>query len=302
MDVAKHIAEKENNLSILKEGLNGKPPKQGDPSRQVGRNNQGGRRRNRQMRRGGPRGFRGGFGRPRFNQRGPFRPWFRQNRRFGRPFGFRGQRRPPTSARQRDLQDIIASRQNVKLEGEKAKRFDEISAEILNHDAKQIPRPPTAFQAFVDEKRKENPKLAIKDIQAEWDKHPEKEKRREKSWNAFQDFLIGIRDHNKKRLELVNQMHTLIGKPVVLPRENFARGFDLYWKDVEAKVKSEMPHATPYELLKKRQELWRTLKPEQKRYYILLSNAEREKILHTRRMATIENRIVAAKEGLKEAK
>ena len=287
---SKDIAQKEVDLSILKGGIKEKPVAKADQPNESRR----GRRRNGQARRGG-RGRFQGYG-PRYRgQRFYPPPWYYQNRRPRGPPRMQGR---PMTAKQRDLQDIIQARQTAKLEGEKAKRFDEITAVLFNHDAKKLNRPPTAFQLFVDEKRKDNPKMPIKDIQAEWDKHPEKELRREKSWNAFQEFLAELRAHNKKRLELVNEMHVLVDKPVIQPREPFVKGFDLFWKDVEAKVKEEHPKATAYELQKKRQDMWRGLNANQKRCYVLQSMVEREKVAHARRMAGIERRIQVAKAAL----
>ncbi len=231
------------------------------------------------------------YGRPRYLQR-------------RRGFGGRGaaprrvpQSRPRT-VQQRDLQYILRVRQTAKFEADKAKRFDEVTAMLLNHDAKLLKRPQTAFQSFVDEKRKDNPRISISAVNIEWNKLADKEARKEKSWRAYQTFLGELQEHKKKRLEMINELRGILGMPQVLPRERLVRGFDLFWKETEPKVKETNPNLSEYELLQKRKELWGKLTQEKKRLYILQSLLEQEKFLHTRKMAGIENRIQMAKTAL----
>ena len=292
-----HLSAASQSPDLSKQALSGKnSSEEKKVQSEANMNGSNGQRRNR--RRNGPRprmnGNQGYPGRySPFFQRGPYIPPFMYNRRFGRPPRMNG-----PNPRRGNLYSFLGNVDKSKLDPEHIKKADHISTTLLT--LKPPVKPLTAFQTFVNEKRKDDEKLPIAEIQKVWKGLSEKERdeKTAKAWNARQEFNAGRKDFLKKRLELLNELRLVQGKPEIVPREPFVRGFDLYWKDMEKKVAAEMPGATAYDLQQKRVELWKKLTKDEKNVYIVQSLIEREKVAHERRLAILGNRMKAAKDTL----
>lgn len=236
----------------------------------------------------------------------PFNRWntrsaFARNNRssFGRrspDFIQRISRAPFRLRRERelDIEQITFGKKRAQLTEEERKLFNEISAKLYNHYTERIERPLTVFQDFVEERRKKNPKLQIKELKEEWAKLPDIEERKENAWKLHKKFLADYKAYEEKRLTLLNELRRLVGKPKLVMGINFLKGFEIFWNEVEGDVKAKMPEATEYELEKKRGEMWKGLAREKKGYYLTLSWIEKEKMRHRATMEKLKDQLQIA--------
>jgi len=241
---------------------------------------------------GGYRGFASGYNS--FYNRRPYQSRFMPNRRPRRMMY--GQEGP--FQRGANVFSFLGNVEGNKIEADQLKKAEKLSTILLT--LKLPTRPLTAFQTFVNDMRKDDDRKTIQTIRKMWDELSEKEKteRGEKAWNLLQEYNVNKKEYNKKRLELENELRALQGKPVLMARDTPVKGYDLYWKDVEAKILAEMPKATAYSIEMKRVELWKALPKNEKNVYIIQSLIEREKALHARKLIMLASRMQAAKDSL----
>lgn len=256
-----------------------------------------------------------GRGRPRyrriglFNRRGRYfrqgyRPGYIRTRRFTFSRQWRIMRRtlPFTKrlTRQRnfDLQVVQDGRLALQSKGVDVKLYNQITTKLFSHYTEKIEKPKTQFQEFVEEKRLNAPRKSIKELREEWDKLPDKEAREEKTWLAFKKFREEYKKYEIKRLEIMNELRALAGKPRLMGPLEFKKGFEIYWEEIESEVKPSMPNASEFKLDVKRREMWKALPKEQKSYYLAKSWLEKEYERHRVALARLNDQINIAKQFL----
>lgn len=251
----------------------------------------------------GGRGGRRGYGFSYRRGRGGYHGQLQQYRRRFQPYE-PWHRRPRTNYeetryRRPDVYGLLTDTEaSSKLSPEQMQKAEQLSTALMNLKPPTVPY--TVFQAFVEDMRKADGRLTIPALRKQWDELPEKDRaeRMEKTWTARQEFFAARSDFIKRKLDLTNELLQMTGRPPMIPRERVASGRDLFWKEVEAKVVAELPTASPYALEIKRTEMWRALPPKERTVFILRSVIEREKIVHTRRIAMLTARMQALKDSL----
>lgn len=211
---------------------------------------------------------------------------FRQRRNFKRPFG--------------PVFNFLTS--VPEIDKPTLAKAEAIAAQIL---AVQRPtRPQTAFARFLAESYKNDPQKKFVVIRKEWLDLPQKEKQEkiEANWKEFQIYKANMKEYNKKVGDYEAELQIIQGLQPIKRRIFPPRAFDIFWKDVEAKVISEMPNASPYELEMKHRSLWKELTRKEKQLYIALSRVEAEKTTHEFRLTKLKNLIQRLKNDIEKDK
>lgn len=228
-----------------------------------------------------------------------FRPRFLAGRRNNRRFGVRrGNFNRPAG----QVFNFLSGVQNTDIDPTTLSKAESIAAQIL---AVQPPyRPQTAFGEFVAEARKASPVKKFGDIRKDWEAMPEKEKQEklEANWKEFQVYKAKLKDYHKKVGEFEAELQILQGLQPLNRKDLPPRGFDIFWKEVEAKVIAEMPNASPFELEMKHRSLWKDLTKREKQLYIALSRIEAEKTSHELKLARLNNLVLSLKNDIEKDK
>ena len=237
----------------------------------------------------------GGYGPATGPYAASYAPQYPPNRRFGRAprtSGGRPQRRnDPVFA-------FLAGLERKKIDAKELQKAADVSTQLLALRRPQRPR--SALAVFMKETRTQDPSLNGTAIRKLWDAMPEKEKtqRLEKAWQELQEHKAQLQDYNKKRAALEGELRAVEGREPTLRPAKSASSYELFWKDVETKVRAEMPQATPYEVDIKRRSLWGELSKDEKDLYILRAQIEREDVVHAFRMSSMKAKTQALREQI----
>jgi hypothetical protein len=196
---------------------------------------------------------------------------------------------------------FLAGLEKKKIDGKELQKAAEVSTLLLS--MRRPPRPRSALSVFIKESRAKDQTLTTSAIRKLWDSMPEKEKtqRLEKAWEELQEHKAVLEDFNKKRVALEGELRKVEGKEPPARPEKHASSFELYWKDMESKVRAEMPRATPYEIDLKRKSLWAELSKDEKDLYILRAQIQREDSVHAFRMSSMKARLHTLREQIASA-
>ena len=162
--------------------------------------------------------------------------------------------------------------------------LNELFTALINHDTRRPIKPDTAFKKYMKEIRSGNANLPMEEVEKGWYKLTDLEKRQEQSWIEFKKYSTELEVHNKKKIELINKIKEVIGRPKIREKVRLIKGLDVFWKENVERFKSEMPDATEYEIYMRKIEEWKKLTREEKSYYIELSTIENENTRHILRV------------------
>jgi len=292
IDLASLRAETNKN-NVRTEEIKGSGNNSTGAARYNGRQNTSRRTRNYQGR--GYRRFEGYRGTQQYNGRRQdfryntqYRPrlfTYRRNNMELVPLGIRLQARLKREC-ERDMLDM---RQVDRLKPDKEKLFKELATKLCKHHLESITIPESKFWTFVQKKRAEGVQGTLREIRKQWESLPHPAQKLEIEWKDNERLLKDYRAFETRRLELLNPLRELLGKPKVLGSLDFKKGIEFFYEDIKSTIEESIKGKNAYEREKVLKDEWAKLSWEKRILYLALSWKDKENARHWAEMSRLND-------------
>jgi len=187
---------------------------------------------------------------------------------------------------ERDMLDV---RQVGRLKSEKEKLFKELATKLCKHHLEGITIPESKFWAFVQKKRSEGLQGTLREIRRQWENLPHPAQKLETEWKDNERLSKDYKTFETRRLELLNQLRELLGKPKVLGLLDFKKGIDFFYEDIKSTIEESIKGKNDYEREKFLKGEWEKLSWERKMLYLALSWKDKENARHWAEMSRLND-------------